>query len=834
MSTEHFMSRICKSPGRFTFALLLGVLLALPCLTPAAVFARASGQTGAHSLSSSLNLASPVAVRDKVGVSVVRLIATYSAPRQPQVTCTGLGVLVASQPPSGTNTSYVNWILTDGNLISTGMSECGKLGNKLPLNTVDILASTEYTGSQVVHLDTLNCQPVAEQEICNSPLHGGVGTIINPTTTDTSYTLLSFQSPTGQPSVTLSSTSSSPLNVGLIKPSSSVYQFKQTDGKESPTGYLTPSLVGSPGSSPGTSNNSSSQAATNPIEGGTPEVNVQGQMVGMWMTNGTGGYTSVAAETLQQILVSHNLLLSTSSQTCATVAGCWDLGIDAFYAKDYAAAHTTLSKAYQLNPQFTAAHVFDILAVKLGRGEGGGNDNANRQSTFTGLFDAYPWVGYVAAAVLVLLLLLIVVLALRAQKKRRELKKFNEEVEESRRIAAAQVAQQQLAAQPPKPTQAPCPNCRTMVNLTDVICPKCRYPLSPTASGMGVRLVGNAPRISAPLPPLPPQSPFVDQPTMQMLPGSPLPVAAELNEPTLTRAELQNAGEPKQFIQQMRGRNLSLAVGTRTDPGIKRKHKPNEDSMFAARWGDAQFGLFVVADGMGGHANGQDASRLAIQTMIDFMLPKVTDGEARNDEAFLKLLENGVQASNQAVHNRNMESHADMGTTMTSALVVGSTAYVANVGDSRTYLYREGEGLSKVTHDHSVVASLVDAGIIKPDDIYTHPKRNQIYRSLGEKSVVEVDTFPVQLQPGDKLMLCSDGLWDMVRDPLIQDVLAKTTRDPDETGQNLITAALDGGGEDNVSVIVIQLAETNEHTSISGVQLLAKPESVTFPNVIPR
>src|SRR6185312_16071 len=199
----------------------------------------------------------------------------------------------------------------------------------------------------------------------------------------------------------------------------------------------------------------------------------------------------------------------------------------------------------------------------------------------------------------------------------------------------------------------------------------------------------------------------------------------------------------------------------------------NEDSMFAFQWDRThdsqhqQFGLFVVADGMGGHANGQDASRLAIQTMIDFMLPKVISGTRTGDDAFLSLMGEGVQAANQAVHGRNMESHADMGTTMTAALVVGATAYVANVGDSRTYLYREGKGLSKVTHDHSVVASLVDAGIIKPDDIYTHPKRNQIYRSLGEKPIVEVDTFPVNLQPGDKLMLCSDGLWDMVRDPLI-------------------------------------------------------------------
>ncbi len=202
-----------------------------------------------------------------------------------------------------------------------------------------------------------------------------------------------------------------------------------------------------------------------------------------------------------------------------------------------------------------------------------------------------------------------------------------------------------------------------------------------------------------------------------------------------------------------------------------------------------------------------------------------------NEDDFKNLLTEGVQHANQAVHQRNMEERADMGTTMTAALIVGAIAYVANVGDSRTYLYREPEGLVKVTHDHSVVASLVDAGIIKPDDVYTHPKRNQIYRSLGEKPYVEVDTFKVPLQVGDKLLLCSDGLWDMVRDPDIQRVMSAPMPDPSKTGKALIQAALDGGGEDNVSVIVVSINEMSNQPTISGVQLFAKPETVTVPDM---
>jgi serine/threonine protein phosphatase PrpC len=290
-------------------------------------------------------------------------------------------------------------------------------------------------------------------------------------------------------------------------------------------------------------------------------------------------------------------------------------------------------------------------------------------------------------------------------------------------------------------------------------------------------------------------------------------------------------------MQQLQARNLGLVVITETNPGIKRKHKPNEDSLFAAEGAlthNAQpqrFGLFVVADGMGGHANGQDASRTAIQHIIDYILPRLAAADNLNSEGYKALLVEGVQEANLAVHQRNLQDHADMGTTMTAALVIGSTAYIANVGDSRTYLYREPEGLRQITHDHSVVASLVEAGIIKPDDIYTHPKRNQIYRSLGEKPGVEIDAFIQPLQPNDKLLLCSDGLWDMVRDPDIQQVVKSSLPNLDQIGKNLVQAALDGGGEDNVSVIVVSITEEAGQAAMTGIRLHARPDSVTVPDV---
>jgi serine/threonine protein phosphatase PrpC len=256
---------------------------------------------------------------------------------------------------------------------------------------------------------------------------------------------------------------------------------------------------------------------------------------------------------------------------------------------------------------------------------------------------------------------------------------------------------------------------------------------------------------------------------------------------------------------------LELEGGASLDRGVQRKNRPNEDTLFmtqgilhAASCPPKRFALFIVADGMGGLTCGQQASQLAIGALIEYVSASLVSKPVPSN-MFPGMLKAGVQFANQQLYQMNQEKRTGMGTTMTVVLLSDTTAYVANVGDSRTYLSRHSTGLTQITHDHSLVAALVEAGVIKPEEIYTHPSRNQIYRYLGEKPQVEVDTFVVSLADGDQLLLCSDGLWEMVHDQEIDAILANASTPAQQIANQLVQAALSGGGADNVSVIVVRM-----------------------------
>jgi serine/threonine protein phosphatase PrpC/ribosomal protein L40E len=263
---------------------------------------------------------------------------------------------------------------------------------------------------------------------------------------------------------------------------------------------------------------------------------------------------------------------------------------------------------------------------------------------------------------------------------------------------------------------------------------------------------------------------------------------------------------------------VRLAVGQASDTGQIREL--DEDSVFVLALtglhetqAKLTVGLFIVADGIGGHDGGEWASRLATQVIASELLRNVIAPVMSGDvllplleEAVCDHLRRAVEAANQKIFDVRTHRDSDMGTTVTLALVLDNWAYVANVGDSRTYLWGGG-GLDQITTDHSLVASLIASGMAKPEEVYTHPQRSAIYRSLGDKRTVVVDTFSRQLAPGNTLLLCCDGVWEMIRNEGIEDLLLQGLL-PQATCDEAVRRANLAGGEDNISIVVVR-AENN-------------------------
>lgn len=254
---------------------------------------------------------------------------------------------------------------------------------------------------------------------------------------------------------------------------------------------------------------------------------------------------------------------------------------------------------------------------------------------------------------------------------------------------------------------------------------------------------------------------------------------------------------------------LRVWFGAATDTGMVRDL--NEDSLLALdlrlirRNQPRAWSLFIVADGMGGHSAGEVASDLALRGALEvvqreYLAPTVDTDNQDNEEMLRDVVRRAILQANEYVVREARNRGNDMGTTVTLALVAGDRAIIGNVGDSRTYLMREGK-LRRISRDHSLVQRLVDLGQITPDDVYTHPQRNAVLRSLGDKLNLEVDVFVERLRPGDALLLASDGLWEMVRDERMAEIIAAHTN-PQAACNALIDAANAAGGDDNITVIL--------------------------------
>ena len=249
-----------------------------------------------------------------------------------------------------------------------------------------------------------------------------------------------------------------------------------------------------------------------------------------------------------------------------------------------------------------------------------------------------------------------------------------------------------------------------------------------------------------------------------------------------------------------------ISVGASTNRGRVREH--NEDALFTLSAMISQdedllpMCLYIVADGMGGHQGGQEASSLAVRLVANWVLEKIyrpfltASDQSAGRPPINRVLMEAIVAANARVH----EMCPDGGTTLTCAFVLGTNAFLAHVGDSRAYLISRNT-IRQITTDHSLVNRLIELGQITPEEALTHPQRNVLYRALGRPGNLEVDTYLQSLPTNSSLLLCSDGLWGMVSE---DEMLSIVNAEPSQqlACTRLIARANENGGEDNITAVL--------------------------------
>jgi serine/threonine protein phosphatase PrpC len=278
-------------------------------------------------------------------------------------------------------------------------------------------------------------------------------------------------------------------------------------------------------------------------------------------------------------------------------------------------------------------------------------------------------------------------------------------------------------------------------------------------------------------------------------------VKVEKKVPVVKSAEATNMSQE----------GLSFQVGKGSHIGKKREY--NEDAFFTLECilkqnGEIMpFGLFIIADGMGGLQAGNVASALATRVVAHSLMHQVylpflrDEGEDSSRRPINEALIEALSDASLAVH----KAVPDAGTTLTAALIVGTHAYIGHVGDSRAYLVTE-KGLQQVTQDHSLVARLIELGQAAPEEAMTHPQRNILYRALGQGGSMEVDTYFQLLPARSQLLLCSDGLWGAVPEHEMAAIIAAASS-TQVACRRLIEAAIAYGGDDNITAILIAMTE---------------------------
>jgi PPM family protein phosphatase len=252
---------------------------------------------------------------------------------------------------------------------------------------------------------------------------------------------------------------------------------------------------------------------------------------------------------------------------------------------------------------------------------------------------------------------------------------------------------------------------------------------------------------------------------------------------------------------------LDYQVGRRSHPGKVRK--VNEDSLLSVELSTYQqggvlpFGIFAIADGMGGHAAGDVASSLVVNAIVEKVFDRGNIYTHLSSMNYTVWFNEIIQAANQEVFEARKKAGNDMGATLAFCLLAGANAYLTHEGDSRIYLINE-ESINQLTVDHSLVQHMITTGQITADEARYHPQRNVIYRSLGDKPYVEVESTLIQVFPHDRLLLCSDGLSSQIEDERIQKIVLNASS-PQAACDQLVEAANATGGDDNISIVLIEI-----------------------------
>lgn len=276
--------------------------------------------------------------------------------------------------------------------------------------------------------------------------------------------------------------------------------------------------------------------------------------------------------------------------------------------------------------------------------------------------------------------------------------------------------------------------------------------------------------------------------------------AAATQLPLLTRIPA-----PKPILTRQR---QTLTYGIASDIGAMRNN--NEDACFGMQWNSItvddrpDFGLFVVADGMGGHLDGERASGVAVQTVAAEMLdsiyvPMLKNFNAGNSPTILEALVSASEKANRAVIRRVPGG----GTTLSAVAVVGNLAYLVHVGDSRAYLLHE-DKIEQLTTDHTLVQRLVEMNELTLEEAENYPQKNVLYRAIGQNEQLKMERMVRTLPAASKVLICTDGLWDVVEDETIHRVAAEADS-PQEACDRLVRLANDRGGADNITVIVFRV-----------------------------